>query len=133
MAFFVLQNCTTPWRANSVSCIKYLATQTTKTAAYSMGKDKPKPFLNSKAHAFKVADSYKVTEKEHKRGRFAIPIGMTLFGVVVYMGFIREYGEADKAKVEFLFKDISDKIPPQAYNKMKHQLEEEEKWRRGNS
>lgn len=125
-------NCTKLWRGSAVANL--VAHRRTRTATYSTwGKDRPKPFLNSEAHRFKVMDAYVLTEKEQKRGRFAIPIGLAAFGVVVYMGFIREYGHKDKSKVGFLLQDISDKLPPQTYNKIKKKLEEEKKWTKGNS
>ena len=134
MASFVARSCTKSWRNNTVNyATKYVATRRTKTASYSTGKDKPKPFLNSQAHAFKVNHSFMLTEKEQKRGRFAIPIGMAIFGVIVYMGFIRKYGEKDKAIMDFLFRDISDKMSRHTRNRIKKQLEDELKWSQGKS
>ena len=94
------------------------------TTACREGKDQPRPFLNSKAHTYKVQDAYVLTEKEQRRGRFAFPLGFIVFGVFIYFGFLREYGEKDKAKIDFLFKDISDKIPPHKQDLINKQLEQ---------
>ena len=88
-------------------------------------RDGPKPFLNSKAHAFKVNDAYVFTEQEQRMGRYGIPLGLTLFGIYLYFGFIRQYGEKDKGVMEFLTKDISDKMAPHRREKIRDQLEQE--------
>lgn len=75
-------------------------------------KDDAVPFLQSKAHKFKVDDAYSVdTVKDRSRQRFSLPLGLGIFGVIIYFGFLRDYGKEDKSVVAFLTKDISDKLP----------------------
>ena len=95
-------------------------------AYYSTKSDRPKPFLNSEAHNHRVLNEYVLTPEEQRKGRFGIPIGLTLFAFIIYVGWIREYGEKDKKKMEYLTRDISDRIPPAAYKKFKKEEEEEE-------
>lgn len=109
-------------RHNVVSCQPYSS---------GLGNDKPKPFLNSEAHKFKVEDAYVLTEEEQRRGKYGKQLGLFLFCVVMYFAFIRDYGEKDKAVVDFLTKDISDKVPPHKMAKIKQQLEEEKEMYKG--
>ena len=101
---------------------------TQQAACYgsALGNDPPKPFLNTKAHKQKVEDPYVLTEDEQKRGRYALPLGFSLFAFVMYFAFIREYDDDDKSVVDFLTKDISDKVPPHKMARIKQQLKEEE-------
>lgn len=87
--------------------------------------DKPKPFLNSPGHKFKVDQAYALSPEETKQGRFGIPVGLGLFAFIMYFGFIREYGEKDKAIMDYLNRDISDKIPGGRMERIKQQVEEE--------
>ena len=89
--------------------------------------DKPKSFLNSGANKHKVWYEYYATPEEMNRGKYALPLGLTMFVFIVYVGFIRKYGEEDQKKFEFLTKDISDRIPPATYKKIKKNIEEEKK------
>lgn len=88
-------------------------------------KDQPKPFLNSPAHKYKVDEAYALSPKEVKQGRYGIPMGLGLFAFIMYFGFIREYGEKDKAIMDYLNRDISDKIPGGKMRRIKQQVEEE--------
>ena len=82
--------------------------------------DEAIPFLHSKAHKFKVDDAYSVdTAKDRSRQRFALPLGATIFFVIIYFGFVRDYGTKDKSIVGFLTKDIGDKLPDDVREKMK--------------
>lgn len=75
-------------------------------------KDDSIPFLHSKAHKFKVDDAYTVdTTKDRARQKFALPLGVSIFTVIIYFGFIRDYKKRDESIVGFLTRDISDKIP----------------------
>lgn len=40
-----------------------------------------------------------------------MPLGLTLFSVIIYLGFVRKYDEADSSKIAFLTQDISSKLP----------------------
>lgn len=96
-------------------------------ARYSTEEDKPNSFLNSEAHKHKVFHEYFVTSTDDKKGKYAFPLGLALFGFVVYIGFIREYGEKDQERVALLTRDISDRVPPATYKKMKREMENEKK------
>ena len=89
-------------------------------------KGEPKPFLNTEAHKVKVDETYSLNPAEVKQGRYGIPLGLGLFCFIMYFGFVREYGENDKAIMEFLNKDISDKVPPPRMKRIKQQIEEGE-------
>lgn len=78
----------------------------------SFSKDDTIPFLQSKARKFKVDDAYSVdTARDQSRQKFALPLGVGIFTVVMYFGFFRDYGTKDKSIVGFLTKDIGDKLP----------------------
>lgn len=87
----------------------------------------PKPFLGSKAHKFRIRDEYTMDKEQERRGRFAIPLGLGLFAFIMYMGYGRTYGETDAAIYDYLHRDISDKVPPPKMQKIRSQLEEEER------
>jgi len=95
--------------------------------------DKPKSFLKSDANKHKVLYDYYLTPEERNRGKYATPLGISLFAFIVYIGFVREYGEEDQKKFEFLTKDISDKVPPSTYKKLKEKMEEEKETGKGNT
>lgn len=99
---------------------------TSQPLGSALGKDKPKPFLNTEAHRRTVEDSYVLTEEEQRRGRYGVPLGLSLFAFIMYFAFIREYSDRDKAVIDFLTKDISDKVPPHKMARIKQQLKEEE-------
>lgn len=88
-------------------------------------KNLPKPFLNSKAHRFRLKDGYMLTDKEFRRGRYGFVIGPTMLAIVFYFGYVREYGEYDRSIMEFLTKDITDKLPAHQAAHIKQNLEEE--------
>lgn len=53
--------------------------------------DEPITFSRSKARTYRIVDDGIMTsDREMKRGAYAVPIGMLSFAVLVYMGFIRE-------------------------------------------
>ena len=79
--------------------------------AHNTGRGDPIPFLESKARSFKVDDAYRVKPKTARKQRYAMPLGLTLFTVIIYLGFVRKYNEADSSKVAFLTQDISSKLP----------------------
>lgn len=89
-------------------------------------KGEPKPFLNTEAHKLKVDETYSLSPAEAKQGRYGIPLGLALFSFIMYFGFMREYGEKDKAIMEFLNKDISDKVPPPRMKRIRKQIKEGE-------
>ena len=75
-------------------------------------KDATIPFLQSNAHKFRVDDAYTVdTPKDRSRQKFALPLGGSIFAIIIYYSFIRGYGSKDKSIVGFLTQDISDKLP----------------------
>ena len=75
-------------------------------------KDDAIPFLQSEARKFKVDDAYSVdTVKDQKRQKYAVPLGLCIFSIIIYFSFIRDYGYKDKSLVGFLTKDIGDKLP----------------------
>ena len=76
--------------------------------------EKPVPFLSSRARNFKVDDAYRVDPATRRKQRYAIPLGFGLFGVIMYFGFFRTYGEADSSVMDFLTKDVSSKLPEEA-------------------
>lgn len=58
----------------------------------------PIPFLDNKARSFKIDDVYKVDSKSLKRQRFALPLGLSLFGVIMFFAF---YGGDYEKYVQF--------------------------------
>lgn len=66
-----------------------------------------------------------MSPEEAKQGRFGVPVGLGLFAFIMYFGFIREYGEKDKAIMDYLNQDISDKIPGDKRKRIKREVEEE--------
>ena len=92
------------WTLNcSVPSVRY--------RTHNTGRGDPIPFLESKARSFKVDDAYRVKPKTARKQRYAMPLGLTLFTVIIYLGFVRKYNEADSSKVAFLTQDISSKLP----------------------
>ena len=82
------------------------------------------PFLQSRAHTFKVKDTYSTdSTKDKRRQKYSIPLGMVMFGVLLYFGFVREYNEKDRKRMDFLNKDISDKLPEDVRKKVYAELE----------
>lgn len=71
----------------------------------------PIPFLSSKAAKFKVDNLYRVEHDVKHRQRYAFPLGITVFALIIYFGFLRNYGDDDRSVMEFLTQDISAKIP----------------------
>ena len=75
-------------------------------------KDDAIPFLQSAARKFKVDDAYSVDAvKDRQRQKYAVPLGLCIFSIIIYFSFIRDYGYKDKSIVGFLTKDIGDKLP----------------------
>ena len=87
-------------------------TANSRDPSSSVAKSKPRddviPFLGSRARKFTVDEELSANPD---RGRFAIPLGFSLFAIVIYFGFIRPYDEGDRAVVDFLTSDISAKLP----------------------
>jgi hypothetical protein len=92
-----------------------------------VAKDKPTPFLNSPGHKYKVDQAYALSPEEVKQGKYGIPMGLGLFAFIMYFAFVREYGEKDQAIMEYLNKDISDKIPGEKMRRIRQQVDEEKK------
>ncbi len=88
----------------------------------NQSKDEPLPFLNSSAHRFSIKQEYVASEEEVRKSRYAIPLGFSMFAVIMYFGYIRKYGEEDKAIVDFFTKDIGDKIPPRKLKQIKEAI-----------
>ncbi len=66
-----------------------------------------------------------MSEKEAKQGRYGIPLGLGLFAFIMYFGFVREYGEKDRAIMDYLNRDISNKIPLGRRTRIQQQVEED--------
>ena len=82
------------------------------------------PFLQSRAHTFKVKDTYSTdSTNDKRRQKYSIPLGMVMFGVLLYFGFVREYNEKDRKRMDFLNKDISDKLPEDVRKKVYAELD----------
>lgn len=86
--------------------------------SYSTGKSDPLPFLKSKARKFKVDDAYSVEPTVVRKQRYAIPLGLTLFTVLIYLGFVRKYDKSDSSVVAHLTQDISSKLPEGARDRL---------------
>lgn len=85
---------------------KGLASLPPKPASKSRGD--PIPFFGSKAESFRLNDAIYVNPT---KGRYAIPLGLSLFCFIMYFGFFRPYDEGDQAVVDSL---TSDKNLPEA-------------------
>ena len=97
-----------------------LCSQFTRSSYSSDNKtDKPLPFLETPARQHKLRDSFEVDKAARKRQRFAIPLGLTIFGIIMYMGFIRSYDTSDAKVVDHLTRDIRDRYP-EAAEKLNH-------------
>ena len=84
--------------------------------------------MHSPAHRYRVEQAYTVSPAEARQGRYGIPLGLGLFAFIMYFGFIREYGEADRGIVDFLNRDISHVVPQTAkLKKIQEQVEQEKK------
>lgn len=92
---------------------------------YAQKSDDPIPFLQSDARKFKVDNVYSVEPEDRHRQRYALPLGFTLFGVVMYFGFIRKYGESDKAVMDSLTGNIRKKLPEDARQRINFYIGEE--------
>lgn len=90
-----------------------------------LGKDIPKPFLKSSAHKLRVDQTYSLSKEEVQRGRYGIPLGFSLFAILMYFCYIRDEREKDKEVVDYLTKDISDKVPPEKMERIRQELGEE--------
>ena len=86
--------------------------------SYSTGKSDPLPFLKSKARKFKVDDAYSVEPTVVRKQRYVIPLGLTLFAVLIYLGFVRKYDKSDSSVVAHLTQDISSKFPEGARDRL---------------
>ena len=82
------------------------------------GKSDPIPFLKSKARKFKVDDAYSVEPNVVRKQQYAIPLGLTLFTILIYLGFVRNYDESDRSVVAHLTQDIRSKLPENAKEKL---------------
>ena len=86
--------------------------QARPSAADKTVKDDAIPFLQSQAHKFRVDDVYTVdSTKDQSRQRFALPLGLGIFAVIMYVGFFRDYGTKDQSVMGFLTRDIGDRLP----------------------
>ena len=89
---------------------------------YSTGsKSDPIPFLKSKARKFKVDDAYSVEPNVVRKQRYAIPLGLTLFTILIYLGFVRNYDKSDRSVVAHLTQDIRSKLPESAREKLSNE------------
>ena len=61
-------------------------------------RENPIPFLDNKARNFKIDDVYKVDSRSLKRQRFALPLGLGLFGVLMFLAF---YGGDYEKYIQF--------------------------------
>ena len=89
-------------KMSSSSTRRLLAASKRRWLSSSKTND-PIPFSQSKARAFRpVDDIIMLSEKEMRRGRYAVPLGLISFAALVYVGFIRKEPASDGA---------SDKLP----------------------
>lgn len=83
-----------------------------RSAADKTEKDDAIPFLQSQAHKFRVDDAYTVdSTKDRSRQKFALPLGVGIFVIIMYFGFLRDYGAKDQSVMGFLTRDIGDRLP----------------------
>lgn len=88
-------------------------------------KDDAIPFLQSKAHKFKVDDAYTVDSvKDRSRQRFALPLGLGIFAVIMYFGFLRDYGTKDQSIMGVLTRDIGDRLPDDVRQKIYSEVDQ---------
>ena len=105
------------WRG-SVCLISRQHTVNERYLTNKVESDRPVPFLSSRARNFKVDDAYRVDPATRRKQRYAIPLGFGLFGVIMYLGFFRTYGEADSSVMDYLTRDVSSKLPEGARQRM---------------
>ena len=97
-------------QARTLHCTSHK--QARSSPADKFEKDDSIPFLQSKAHNFRVDDAYTVdTAKDRSRQKVALPLGVGIFAVIMYIGFFRDYGTKDRSVMGFLTRDIGDKLP----------------------
>ena len=114
------------WKPSECSChTKIQRSAMLLTRQYSGKSNEPLPFLKSKAGRFKVDNAYSIEPKGVRRQRYALPLGITIFGVIMYFGFIRQYGEMESSAMGFLTQDIHSKLPEGTRERMQ-QLEKEQ-------
>lgn len=71
----------------------------------SSKKDEAIPFLNSPASRYKLID---LSGPAPKGKKYALPAGLGLFVILMYMCFIRDYKENDEETCDTLTKKIND-------------------------
>ena len=67
--------------------------------------NEPIPFSRSKARTFRVVD------EKRQGNRFAIPLGLISFAALIYVCYFRKEGEVDESVMDYLTRDITEKIP----------------------
>ena len=60
--------------------------------------DAPLSYMNSKAKNYRLRDTMMVDEKMLSRQRYSIPLGVSIFGLLMYFFYWRDYGEDAKQK-----------------------------------
>ena len=101
------------------------APRSSQAADKTVVKDDAIPFLQSQAHKFKVDDAYTVdSPKDRSRQKFALPLGVGVFAVIIYFGFFRNYGTKDQSVMDFLTRDIGDKLPADVRQRIYSEVEQ---------
>lgn len=101
------------------------APRPSQAADKTVVKDDSIPFLQSQAHKFKVDDAYTVdSPKDRSRQKFALPLGVGVFAVIMYFGFFRDYGTKDQSVMGFLTRDIGDRLPADVRQRIYSEVEQ---------
>ena len=85
--------------------------QAVNTKTLSSNPEKPIPFLSSKARNYGIEDSYKVQGTLARVQRFGVPLGLSLFALIMYLCYIRDYGDEGEAVMDFLTQDVKERFP----------------------
>lgn len=72
-------------------------------ASKHLGSDPPLSYMNSKARNFKLKDTMMVNEKTKKREKYIFPLGWSIFTVLMYLLYFKDYGE-EKEQTEIIEK-----------------------------
>ena len=53
-----------------------------------------------------VDDYYRVNPRRPVINKYGIPFGIILFSLIIYVSFIRPYGDKDKEKFDYISKNV---------------------------
>lgn len=77
----------------------------------SASDGKPISFLDSKARTYRMDESYNVPAKLARVQRFGIPLGFSLFALLMYFSFFRQDKDEDKSILTFITQDVRENYP----------------------